>query len=108
VYDQREEQYHERRQEYLQAITPDAIEQSRRKMDAAYSAMEAAANWRRNFVMGAVGTWVFNLLESALIPPSCPISIPEEWESRFSAYFPDAISFQAETNAIQITWQRQF
>ncbi|MCI0515406.1 PEGA domain-containing protein, partial [candidate division KSB1 bacterium] len=39
VVDQRTDQYYAHRQEYLQAIPPDAIEQTRRKMDTAYSSM---------------------------------------------------------------------
>lgn len=88
--------YHDRRQDYLEALSAENIETARDKMDESFQRAESTENWRNAFVISAAGIWLINILDATLLPPLRPKSrdfslmltpAPDQWEIGFTARF---------------------
>jgi hypothetical protein len=72
VFDVKIKDYHDRRRDYLQALSEENLNATRQQMDDAYLRAESAETWRDAFVFAGAGIWLLNLLDAALLPPLRP------------------------------------
>jgi len=96
IFDAAIKTYHDRRREYLQALSAENIEVTRKKMDESFQHAESVENWRNVFVFSAAGIWLINILAAALLPPLRPkprdfglllTPAPGQWEIGLAARF---------------------